>query len=667
MAKLQIFDWKKSQYERPTHGWICGRICDDQTCGLGPTSRGVCQAAGDEKCRPKRSLMAKRWLLTVACSAVSLAFCLSLFMRNSPATMVSPGDVTHHHSTLKHDCAQCHTASADDTHWLSCVGNTEVSLENSKKCMQCHQGMGLTAHGLPESILTEITQKAKHSKAPNQTPVLANFASELSGYRNEHQIACSTCHHEHRGRHFDLKAMSNTQCQSCHERQFHAFDNGHPPFEHFPYEHRTRIYFDHARHINKHFKPEELHRLMPGNRAKSCVDCHEMSHDGQMVLTSGYDKMCASCHDAEIVDLDFPGIPAISLRDLAKRKDANGEPLKIGEWPQQFADPPLKDSPSIMKLSFLNPVNDEPAFADDVDFAWKTKQLLHDLEFPRSDGRGMTFGLKMATSPLNAVRLAQRSWFPNLSTELKARAAEQPFNLEGDGAQPQVDMKEPTTTTGWYVRDSDRTIRYRPTGHADATLKSWLNELAAFPRPPAGIDAEELPLDKSMRELWELLASPTASGGPGTRGPVASGRCLMCHSVESPPKDGLAGPMDHELRINWTARKQTKAKRLMKYSHAPHVLTLAVEGCTTCHQMTESPSDPLAAFKSNYFKQSFDGWDQNLDAHAGHSSGFQSISQAKCMKCHSSGGVSQGCLTCHNYHTLADGFEHNLRDLSGYR
>ncbi len=664
MGQLQNFDWKKSQYERPTHGWICGRACEDATCNLGPTSRGVCQVAEGEKCRPKRTLMKKRMLLTLGCSAVSLAFCLSLFMQNSPAVVVSPGDVTHHHSTFKHNCEQCHTASSDGTHWMSCVNDLEVAFEDSKKCIQCHQGTGLTAHGLPKEILTEITQKARHSEAPNMTPVLANFASELSGYRQEHQIACSTCHHEHRGRHFDLKAMSNKQCQSCHERQFHAFDDGHPPFEGFPYEHRTRIYFDHARHINKYFKPEELSRLMPGARAMTCVNCHEMSHDGEMVLTNGYDKMCSTCHNGEIVDVDFPGIPMIALRDLAKRRNGDGEPLSIGEWPEQFADLPLTQTPPMMKLAFLDPVSDEPAFKDNVDFAWKTKQLLNDLEFAPTTGDGLSFGLQTASSPLNAVRLARQKWFPNLQAELKAHAAGQDFDLEGSPLV-EVEAKEPTTTTGWYMRDSDHTIRYRPTGHADPNIKAWLDELAAFPRT-SGDDL--LPLDKAVHEMWELLSSPTASGGPGTHGPVAAGRCLMCHSVDGPREDGLDGLLGGgKMRINWTARKPTKAKRLMKFSHRPHVRTLAVEGCTTCHQMTDTPSDVNADFQSNYFARTHSGWEHNLDAHAGQASGFEAMSQSSCMKCHSTGKVSQSCLTCHNYHTRADGLEHNLRDLSGHR
>ena len=652
---LQDFDWKKSQYERPTHGWVCGRLCDGSACDLGPTSRGKCPE--EAACRPRRGLMRKRWLLTATCFLASLAACFGMFGGSTPTQSVSPGEVAEHHATIKHDCERCHTAAERGVNWLSCIGNSDIVKNDIQKCIECHHGQGFTAHGLAPDQLRSLTQRAKQRDVTSgSTPLLVNIASRLQGFSPEKNVACSACHHEHRGRDFDLTQMSNQQCQTCHQRQFHSFTDGHPPFQDFPYERRTRINFDHARHLGKYFENEEFGRLMPNGIAdKSCESCHEMSHDGVMVLTNGYDTMCRSCHEAEIVDEEFPGIPMFALRDLSNAKNDKGDPAEIGEWPSVFADPPLKDVPPFMSLLLTLSRNKAGAlgkpFKDDEEYAWQTKRLFHAIEhdLPGLElNRVPYFGVDVHSSFVAAVQQSNRIWFPNLADELKAREANAtpPIN---SSKLDKPNFWEPKHVRGWYVRESDRTIRYRPSGHADAVVKSLLDSVTR--------DAPPGTSNPLTNEFVDMLMSPTASGSR-TSQPVASGRCLMCHSVDGPamtPKG--ASP------INWRAAHPTATKRLTRFSHAPHVRTLHIEGCRSCHQLSDEPREANAIFRSNYFfKEADTNWSprRRISEDTGLSSGFASISEAKCMKCHNETGVGQGCLKCHNYHTRSSTTEHDF-------
>lgn len=659
---LQEFDWKKSQYERPTHRWVCGRLRDGSDCGLGPSAGGRCSEA--EPCQPRRSLMRKRYLLTATCLGVSLAACVGMFGGASPSGMVSPGDVAEHHATIKHDCARCHTAAEPGVNWLSCVGDSDVLQRDMQKCIECHHQHGFTAHGLAVDDLRSLTQKARGDNSTRgDSPLLVNVASRLQDFSPEKNVACTACHHEHRGREFALTRMSNQQCQACHQRQFHSFTQGHPSFQDFPYEQRTRIYFDHARHLGKYFEADEFQRLMPDGQAdKSCVSCHEMSSDGVMVLTVGYDKMCRSCHETEIVDEGFPGIPMIALRDLSNAKNGEGEAAEIGEWPGVFADPPVKTIPAFMdrllKINRARAAGSPPKpIQNDEDYAWQTKRLfqaiLHEFAELRLK-RDPYFGEAVHASLVPATLQAQRSWFPNLSVELNARVANQGLPAVTAAAEKPEHVMEIKHVRGWYVRESDRTIRYRPTGHADAVVKSLLDSMS---RHATAADSAASPL---APEFVDMMMSPTASGS-ATSPPVASGHCLKCHS--------LGEANSSESGIHWLGARLSGNKRLTKFSHAPHVRSLHVEGCQSCHQLNDSPLELNRVFQSNYFSKSTDGgWTPNRDFHTNTplSSGFAAISAAKCGKCHNETGVGQSCLKCHNYHTRSSRTEHVLGGSIGH-
>jgi hypothetical protein len=61
------------------------------------------------------------------------------------------------------------------------------------------------------------------------------------------------CHREHQGAEFDLTAMNDSGCQTCHQQRYESFAADHPDFGAWPYERRTRIAFNHSSHQAKHF------------------------------------------------------------------------------------------------------------------------------------------------------------------------------------------------------------------------------------------------------------------------------------------------------------------------------------------------------------------------------------------------------------------------------
>ncbi|MEI6283455.1 MAG: hypothetical protein WCP82_12200, partial [Alphaproteobacteria bacterium] len=60
MKRLQPFDFKSSQYERPNQDWVCGRKDCGDACALGPDARGGCRTTSE--CRPRKD--GARWFCT---------------------------------------------------------------------------------------------------------------------------------------------------------------------------------------------------------------------------------------------------------------------------------------------------------------------------------------------------------------------------------------------------------------------------------------------------------------------------------------------------------------------------------------------------------------------------------------------------------------------------
>ena len=139
---------------------------------------------------------------------------------------------------------------------------------------------------------------------------------------------CGTCHQEHQGAGFDLRTITNEQCQSCHALKFDHFDKDHPEFSNYPFETRTRIVFDHAGHFGKHY-PETAKKEPDKRIPETCSSCHDSRGDKRIMAVAPFEKTCASCHADQITGkqrvsgpkgIAFLALPGLDLETLEKQE-----------------------------------------------------------------------------------------------------------------------------------------------------------------------------------------------------------------------------------------------------------------------------------------------------------------------------------------------------------
>jgi len=159
---------------------------------------------------------------------------------------------------------------------------------------------------------------------------------------------------------------------------------------------------------------------------------------------------------------------------------------------------------------------------------------------------------------------------------------------------------------GWYREDF--TIRYRPTGHADRFLESWLDYAGSGYGPK---------LHDQLTPIFDELASREAVG-----------RCTKCHSV-----DDVAGAKI----INWRPfNPNTIGNRFNNYSHKPHVELIGAKTCVKCHELQQG---------ENQFQKTYESGDP-----ANYTPNFKHLDKSVCASCHSQQVEWENCTLCHGYH-----------------
>ncbi len=159
---------------------------------------------------------------------------------------------------------------------------------------------------------------------------------------------------------------------------------------------------------------------------------------------------------------------------------------------------------------------------------------------------------------------------------------------------------------GWYRQDY--AIFYRPTGHKDKFIYSWL--FLTGPQAPKGD------------------TSPAAAVFNALTAKDAQGSCTKCHSVDEVPGAGR--------RVNFgPATMKTKEGRFTNFIHEPHFGILENRGCLTCHNLKK---------KQQYLKSYEQGNPLNFNAN------FSAVKKQLCQTCHTANAARQDCLTCHKYH-----------------
>lgn len=170
----------------------------------------------------------------------------------------------------------------------------------------------------------------------------------------------------------------------------------------------------------------------------------------------------------------------------------------------------------------------------------------------------------------------------------------------------EIDAESWAETGGWYQQD--HAIFYRPTGHKDKFLYTWLT----------------------------LTASAAGKGATGSAATVfhaltgkdAQGICTKCHSVDDRPGAGLT--------VNFTPQRAVnKAGRFTMFRHDPHLGSTPSRGCLTCHELDTGRS----------VLKSYEQGDPLTFV-----SGFRSVAKDTCQTCHADNKARQDCQLCHAYH-----------------
>lgn len=159
---------------------------------------------------------------------------------------------------------------------------------------------------------------------------------------------------------------------------------------------------------------------------------------------------------------------------------------------------------------------------------------------------------------------------------------------------------------GWYRQDY--AIFYRPTGHKDKFIYSWL--FLTGPQAPKGDTS-------AAAAVFDFLTDKDAQGS-----------CTKCHSV-----DDIAGK---GRVVNFTPRSVAdKQGRFTTFVHEPHFGLMDDRGCLTCHALEKGRP---------YLKSYEQGTPQSFE------SSFGAVKKDLCQSCHTQGMARQDCLLCHTYH-----------------
>ncbi len=596
-------------------------------CGEGPGPHGACSHALSP-CQPIRSLRARRARFVAWCAAAAAALCLLGLSGPWWRSVTSPGPLTAAHAKLQSDCTACHPDTGATA--LAWVKAPATSIQTAASaCVKCHTELGARAldpHGLDPAYLAERTARLRigSSAEPRSKSVTAR-----------EQIACATCHREHRGGRWNIASLRDSECQACHVQRFKNFAQDHPEFKNYPATRRQRIVFDHRAHI-KHIKEEggsaavaALLVTQQGVDALVCSACHHAEQSGRMLPINGFAPSCTTCHHhaqqlrtAAGEGIAFVRLPGIDAQSLEKRGYA------IGEWPRE-AQGPGWDGPLTPFMRLLLSSDAEAVSAmQTLDAAAARNVFLFDLYDAKPNelraAQRLVWGLKgllvdMADGKQAALlqRLSRLSVEPNeLQALIPALSGELPID------QPRADLQGLYSNIDelrrrWMPTVADEVTRYRagqrvvsahvnaaattaPTTQAPAAavnLDDLLGDSAPAPAPEAA---------KPAVDLNDLLGGDTPPPSPPPAAPDPRQEQELADAVARANAaeiryERAAGALGQAVR--WSLRELDFSIRYRPVGHADPFLKSWLDVTARSVPPRNAPTDAASASATVLFAQ----------------------------------------------------------------
>lgn len=647
--------------------WNCARMkAAGGPCEHGPLPDGTC-CRPIQRCQPVRSIMSRRGVVSLCVFAAALGTALIMVAVPNRSRLLSPGPLISAHHQVVDRCDACHV-DGDATFgvWVENAADKNVGKQQSQLCLKCHLEMGddaLHAHSQSIDTLAALTDQQTERTSGPQALLVAAAQQTFGGPAGAHaELACATCHREHHGAR-DLTAMTNQQCQVCHTSDFHSFASGHPELVGYPYTRQTRIYFDHQTHYGKHF-------ASTSGQLRECRDCHRPDAAGRYMLSKSFAETCAQCHSQQIEDSSLPGvrIAALPAIDVERLNEAG---IEIGQWPRIYpahVEASTRLTPLLalispqrqalrtaqqnltgVNLADLRGATDEQLGQVEA-LVWVFKESLFDILADGRTGLQADFAANLndrldneqitelvAVVPLEGLAAMQREWLPQLEAEIAARRAGTPLPIADAEdavvvpaavdvvAQDQRNSR--LLRSGWYLDSPSLSLRYRPTRHADAMMKTLFDLSVPNRALTANRDAAA-PVDPSevrLSELFDTIASP-----------FSSGRCRKCHTVE----------WEAEVAsMNWLAYQPPMSQHhFTRFNHAPHLTRQNNAACLSCHEFAADNQE------GRILRPTFVANPWNGQPAGDFSSDFADMSRSNCAQCHSRPSDRDRCTTCHNYH-----------------
>jgi hypothetical protein len=222
----------------------------------------------------------------------------------------SRGSVAAVHATWESDCTTCHTPFTPIRGESWAAQMLGISKEGSARCRTCHSG-----------------------------PI--HHATQLP-----HDLACASCHHDHRGRDASLARVADADCTQCHADLFahfdgpsrglkysphvHSFTTDHPDFKPAAGPDPGRLKFSHARHLAPGM-------LLPGGE-RGAFTLGDIANPAQRERyrrqqpdpkapdSARVQLQCSSCHVTDAADLglgrsELNGLPAEAVLPARRSGD----------------------------------------------------------------------------------------------------------------------------------------------------------------------------------------------------------------------------------------------------------------------------------------------------------------------------------------------------------